>query len=253
MKIAIGSDHAGFKYKEKIKWFLAERGHTVDDFGTDSEEPVDYPLFILPVAKALSRGTYHRGIVLGGSGNGEAIAANRIPGIRCALCWNIETARLARSHNDANMLSLGARLISIEQAMEIVDTWLNTPFDAGRHLRRIGQIDQETCADRDGPESHEGPPRPPGKTMAAEGSGKRTKKSENYDLLISFRSIKYMEGKNSLEFEVEPSMKKPTVVHVPSPESWKAEVPAWATDRRTEILERIKPKCSHLDWEWKEH
>jgi ribose 5-phosphate isomerase B len=252
MKIAIGSDHAGYSYKEKIKQFLKDKGHTVDDFGTDSEEPVDYPLFISPVAKAVSNGKYQRGIVLGGSGNGEAIVANRVQGVRCALCWNIETARLARNHNDANMLSLGARLISIDQALEIVDTWLHTPFDKGRHLRRIQLIDSPaealpgTAAQRSDQGSR------PGKSNVS-GSHKEIKKREDFDLLISFRFIKYMEGENSLEFEVEPSMKRPTVVHVPSEKTWAEKFPAWAAGRRTEILNRIKPKCSHLDWEWKEY
>jgi ribose 5-phosphate isomerase B len=143
MKIAIGSDHAGFKYKEKIKEFLAGLGHVVDDFGTDSEKPVDYPLFIRPVALAVARGEDERGVVLGGSGNGEAMAANRVKGVRCALCWNVESARLARQHNDANMISLGQRLITEEVALEIVRTWLETSFEGGRHLRRIQLLDLE--------------------------------------------------------------------------------------------------------------
>lgn len=141
MKIAIGSDHAGFKYKEIIKQFLLDSGHEVVDFGTHSEEPVDYPLFIRPVALAVAKGEAERGIVLGGSGNGEAITANRIKGIRCALCWNVETARLARQHNDANVISLGERIITKEVALEIVQTWLTTTFKGGRHLRRIQQLD----------------------------------------------------------------------------------------------------------------
>src|SRR5882762_8092073 len=143
MKIAIGSDHAGFKYKEEIKLFLAGLGHSVDDFGTDSEEPVDYPLFIRPVALAVARGEADRGVVLGGSGNGEAMAANRVKGVRCALCWNFESARLARQHNDANMISLGQRMLTEEAALEIVRIWLDTPFEGGRHLRRIQLLDVE--------------------------------------------------------------------------------------------------------------
>ena len=111
MKIAIGSDHAGFTYKEKIKHFLRALGHEVTDFGTSSEDPVDYPLFIRPVAEAVARGEAERGVVLGGSGNGEAMAANRVKSVRCALCWNVATARLARQHNDANLLALGQRMI----------------------------------------------------------------------------------------------------------------------------------------------
>ena len=143
MKIAIGSDHAGFKYKEKIKTFLQEFGHQVTDFGTDSEAPVDYPLFIRPVALAVAGGEVERGVVLGGSGNGEAMAANRVRGVRCALCWNIESASLARQHNDANMLSLGQRLLTEEMALEIVRVWLETPFAGGRHLRRIQLLDAD--------------------------------------------------------------------------------------------------------------
>jgi ribose 5-phosphate isomerase B len=143
MKIAIGSDHAGFSYKQKIKEFLDRLGHTVLDLGTDSEAPVDYPLFIRPVALMVADGEAERGIVLGGSGNGEAMVANRIKGIRCALCWNVESARLARQHNDANMLSLGQRMMTEAVALEIVRTWLETPFEGGRHLRRIELIDQD--------------------------------------------------------------------------------------------------------------
>ena len=141
MKIAIGSDHAGFRYKEIIKQNLAGLGHEVKDFGTDSETPVDYPLFIRPVALAVAGGEAERGIVLGGSGNGEAMAANRVKGVRCALCWNSESARLARRHNDANMLSLGQRLLAEDVALEIVRAWLDTPFEGGRHLRRIQLLD----------------------------------------------------------------------------------------------------------------
>src|SRR6266478_7363552 len=143
MNIAIGSDHAGFRYKEAIKRLLNELGHAVDDFGTDSEEPVDYPLFIRPVALAVARGEADRGVVLGGSGNGEAMAANRVKGVRCTLCWNTETARLARQHNDANVISIGERMITEAAAFEIVRTWLETPFEGGRHLRRIQMLDEE--------------------------------------------------------------------------------------------------------------
>lgn len=143
MKIAIGSDHAGFQYKERIKAFLTERGETVQDCGTDSEESVDYPPIMREVALAVAKGECDRGIVLGGSGNGEAMVANRVKGIRCALCWSVETAKLAREHNDANVISLGQRLIALDTAFDIVRVWLETPFDGGRHLRRIQQIDQD--------------------------------------------------------------------------------------------------------------
>ena len=141
MKIALASDHAGFRYKEEIRKMLAAEGHQMIDFGTDSEKPVDYPACIRPAAKAVASGACERGIVLGGSGNGEAIVANRIAGIRCAVCWNRESAELSRRHNDANMIALGQRLITLEAAIEIVRTWLQEPFDGGRHLRRIRQID----------------------------------------------------------------------------------------------------------------
>ena len=144
MNIAIGSDHAGFQYKGKIIDFLESRGHKVTDFGTHSAEPVDYPLFIRPVAEAVARGEYDRGIVLGGSGNGEAIVANRVKGIRCALCWNADSARLGRQHNNANVLSLGERMVSLETALQIVRLWLETPFEGGRHQHRIDLIDAPT-------------------------------------------------------------------------------------------------------------
>ncbi|MBN2474236.1 MAG: ribose 5-phosphate isomerase B [Pirellulales bacterium] len=141
MKIAIGSDHAGYLYKGRIIRFLSRAGHEVVDFGTDSEEMTDYPVFIRPVAEAVARGEFQRGVVLGGSGNGEAIVANRVPGIRCAVCWNVESARLSREHNDANMVSLGQRMMNLSTALQIVDIWLNTPFHGGRHAKRIAMID----------------------------------------------------------------------------------------------------------------
>ncbi len=142
MRIALASDHAGFAYKERIREALSAEGHDVRDFGTWSEEPADYPLFIRPAAEAVARGDCERGIVLGGSGNGEAMVANRVSGIRCAVCWNQESANLARHHNDANMISLGQRMMTIETALEIVRVWLREPFDGGRHLKRIQLIDR---------------------------------------------------------------------------------------------------------------
>jgi ribose 5-phosphate isomerase B len=142
MNIAIGADHAGFRYKELIRKALVEGGHDVTDFGTTSPEPVDYPTYIRPVAEAVARGEFERGIVLGGSGNGEAIVANRVRGVRCTLCWNVASARLGRQHNDANVLSLGERMISEEEALAIVDVWLTTPFEGGRHAKRIAMIDE---------------------------------------------------------------------------------------------------------------
>jgi ribose 5-phosphate isomerase B len=141
MNIAIGSDHAGFAYKEKIRQYLAAKGHQVEDFGTYSDAPCDFPLFIRPVAEAVARGQFERGIVLGGSGNGEAIVANRVKGVRCGLCWDLRSARLCRQHNNANVLSLGQRMMAIEEALEIVDLWLTTPFEGGRHQKRLDMID----------------------------------------------------------------------------------------------------------------
>jgi ribose 5-phosphate isomerase B len=140
MKIAIASDHAGFAYKQKISAFLKERGHEVEDFGTDSDASVDYPDFIVPAARAVAMGRCERGIVLGGSGNGEAMAANKIKGIRCALCWNEDSARFARAHNDANMLSMGQRLVAEDTALRIVAIWLDTPFEGGRHIPRVQKL-----------------------------------------------------------------------------------------------------------------
>jgi ribose 5-phosphate isomerase B len=142
MKIGIGSDHAGFVYKEKIRELLIGLRHEVTDFGTTSEEPVDYPLYIRPVAEAVARGECERGIVLGGSGNGEAIVANRVKGVRCALCWNLESARLGRQHNNANVISIGERMVGLDLALEIIRVWLDTPFEGGRHQHRIELIDR---------------------------------------------------------------------------------------------------------------
>jgi ribose 5-phosphate isomerase B len=140
MKISLGSDHAGFRYKEKVKELLETLGHEVMDCGTFDEKPVDYPLFIRPAAEAVARGDCERGIVFGGSGNGEAMAANKVKGVRCALCWNEETARLARQHNDSNVLSIGERMIPLDLALQIVRIWLETPFEGGRHQRRVEQL-----------------------------------------------------------------------------------------------------------------
>ncbi len=145
MKIALGSDHAGFAYKEKIKAMLLGMGHDVKDFGTFTSDMVDYPLYIRPAAEAVANGACERGIVLGGSGNGEAIVANKVKGVRCALCWNEVTATAAREHNDANVLSIGERMITEETALAVVRIFLATPFDpaagGGRHARRIAMIE----------------------------------------------------------------------------------------------------------------
>jgi ribose 5-phosphate isomerase B len=139
-KIALGSDHAGYKLKEKIKGYLKSKAYTVADYGTNSVEPVDYPDYIRPAAESVSKGENDLGIVFGGSGNGEAMVANKVKRIRCGLCWNEESARLAKEHNNANMISLGERMLSEEEAVKIVDSWLNAEFKGGRHLRRIEKI-----------------------------------------------------------------------------------------------------------------
>jgi ribose 5-phosphate isomerase B len=141
MKISLGSDHAGFAYKEQIKTLLQQLGHEVHDFGTHSADPVDYPLYIRPAAEAVAKGECQFGIVLGGSGNGEAIVANKVHGVRCSLCWSLDTARWGREHNDANVLSIGERTIPVELALEIVKLWLATPFAGGRHLARVREIE----------------------------------------------------------------------------------------------------------------
>jgi ribose 5-phosphate isomerase B len=138
MKISLGSDHAGFRYKEKVKELVVSLRHEVKDFG--SEDPVDYPLFIRPAAEAVARGECERGIVFGGSGNGEAMVANKVHGVRCALCWNEESARLSRQHNDANVLSIGERLIPEDLVLNIVRIWLETGFDGGRHEKRVAML-----------------------------------------------------------------------------------------------------------------
>jgi ribose 5-phosphate isomerase B len=141
MQIAVASDHAGFEYKEAIKQHLERAGYTVQDFGAYSNKAVDYPQFIRPAAAAVAAGRCERAIVLGGSGNGEAIVANRLKGIRCTIGWNLDSARLGRAHNDSNVLSIGQRMVSLDMALAMVDLWLTTPFDGGRHALRIAQID----------------------------------------------------------------------------------------------------------------
>ncbi len=142
--IALASDHAGYQYKEEMKRHLLSRGHEVKDFGTFSEDSVDYPQWIRPAAESVSRGECDQGIIFGGSGNGEAIVANKVKGIRCAVCWNDESARLAREHNNANIISIGQRMVSLETARDIVDRWLSAQFQKGRHERRISQIESDS-------------------------------------------------------------------------------------------------------------
>jgi len=141
MKIALGSDHAGFLYKEKVKALLISLGHEVKDFGTDSEKPVGYPTYVRPAAEAVARGECERGIVFGGSGNGEAIVANKVKGVRCGYVWNSQTAELCRKHNDANVISIGERMISAYIALECVQIFLKTEFEGGRHIERIREIE----------------------------------------------------------------------------------------------------------------
>ena len=142
MKIAIGSDHAGFELKQHFVKALADWGHEVIDFGTDSEEPVDYPFFCASVARAVVRGEAERGIVLGGSGQGEQLAANKVRGARAALCNDLFTARLSRCHNNANVLSMGGRIVAFGLADEILELWLETEFEGGRHEKRLEQLAQ---------------------------------------------------------------------------------------------------------------
>jgi ribose 5-phosphate isomerase B len=140
VRIAIGADHAGFLLKEHLKQTLRQAGHAVDDHGTDSEAPVDYPPICVRVARTVVEGRADRGIVLGGSGQGEQIAANKVPGIRAALCNDLYTARLSREHNNANVLSMGGRIVAFGLADEILKVWLETAFEGGRHQRRVDQI-----------------------------------------------------------------------------------------------------------------
>jgi ribose 5-phosphate isomerase B len=140
VRIAMGCDHAGYPLKEALKVFLNEEGHEVEDFGTDSEEMVDYPDFCAAVARAVVDGRADRGIVLGGSGQGEQLAANKVPGTRAALCNDLYLAELSRRHNDANVLAMGGRIVAVALAKEIVRLWLATPFEGGRHARRLEQV-----------------------------------------------------------------------------------------------------------------
>ena len=141
-KISIGADHAGFELKTAIIAHLRAKGHTVVDFGTNSTAPVDYPDYIRPAAESVAKGECEIGIVLGGSGNGEAIVANKVHGVRCGLCWNEESALLTKKHNNANVISIGARMVSESVALKIVDMWLATAFEGGRHIQRIAKIEK---------------------------------------------------------------------------------------------------------------
>jgi ribose 5-phosphate isomerase B len=140
VRIAIGGDHAGYALKQHLVGVLKEDGHDVDDLGTHSEDPVDYPIYCAAVARAVVRGDADRGIVLGGSGQGEQISANKVRGARAALCNDLYTARMSRAHNDANVLSIGARIVAAELADEITRVFLSTSFEGGRHVRRLEEI-----------------------------------------------------------------------------------------------------------------
>jgi ribose 5-phosphate isomerase B len=140
MRVAIGSDHAGYSLKQHLVQVLKDAGHEVDDLGTHSEEPVDYPPICASVGRAVAAGTADRGIVLGGSGQGEQIAANKVRGVRAALCNDLYTARYSRLHNDANVLSIGARIVAFGLAEEILHVWLTTEFEGGRHVRRVEEL-----------------------------------------------------------------------------------------------------------------
>jgi ribose 5-phosphate isomerase B len=142
VRIAIGADHAGFLLKEHLKASLQRLGHAVEDHGTNSEETIDYPPICFSVARSVAEGRAERGIVLGGSGQGEQIAANKVHGVRAALCNDLYTARLSREHNDANVLSMGGRIVAFGLADEIVALWLKTAFEGGRHQRRVDQISE---------------------------------------------------------------------------------------------------------------
>jgi len=142
VRFAIGSDHAGYRLKEHLKQRLKADGHEVDDLGTDSEEPVDYPPICAAVGRVVAEGRAERGIVLGGSGQGEQISANKVRGVRAALCNDLYTAEYSRRHNDANVLSIGARIVGEGLADEILSVWVDTPFEGGRHQKRVDEIAQ---------------------------------------------------------------------------------------------------------------
>jgi ribose 5-phosphate isomerase B len=142
VRVAVGGDHAGFRLKLDLVAHLKELGHRVDDLGTDSEDPADYPAICAAVGRAVRDGLADRGVVLGGSGQGEQIAANKVRGVRAALCNDLYTARMSREHNDANVLSIGARIVASALAREIVELWLTTSFEGGRHERRVRQIEE---------------------------------------------------------------------------------------------------------------
>ena len=141
MRIAIGADHAGYRLKEVLRRRLRDKGYAVEDFGCESDEAVDYPDYVRPAAESVASGRNDLGIVLGGSGNGEAMAANKVRGIRCGVCWNEKSAQLAREHNNANVISIGARMVSREEGIRIVEAWLAADYEGGRHDKRIAKME----------------------------------------------------------------------------------------------------------------
>ncbi|WP_411827964.1 ribose 5-phosphate isomerase B [Luteolibacter sp. AS25] len=143
MKISLGADHAGYKLKEVIRKHLVSLGHEIDDFGTHDDEAVDYTDFVRPAAESVGFGDCDLGIVFGGSGNGEAIVANKVKGVRCGVCWDVWSAEMTKKHNNANVIALGGRVVGPEMAIVIVDTWLRTEFEGGRHLARINKIEED--------------------------------------------------------------------------------------------------------------
>jgi ribose 5-phosphate isomerase B len=140
LPIAIGCDHAGFDYKEELKKFLQQKGLNVQDFGTHSKDSVDYPDFAHPVATAVEKGECSFGILLCGTANGVAITANKHQGIRAALCWNVPIAEMARMHNNANVLCIPARYVSLDMSQQMVEKFINTEFEGGRHQNRVNKI-----------------------------------------------------------------------------------------------------------------
>lgn len=240
MKIAIGSDGTGFEYKKRIIENLEKKGHTLEDFGTYSADEVDYPLFVRPVTAAVSGGTSDRGIFLGDTGIGAVIASNRQKGVRCVLCPDSSTALVSRTRYDTNMISIASPIADIEKAFEIISVWLDAPFEGGRYKKRVDMIDSEAAF-----------------IKAKEASDKKGNLAkgarEEYDLLIAFRYLKYIEGNNSFELSVDPGLKTPSIVYIPSKEKWNSEIPAWAHNRREEILDRIKAKCNHMEMEWRDY
>lgn len=143
MRVAVGSDHAGFRYKEAVKAHLEKKGIEVVDFGTDSDASCDYPDHVRPAAEAVADHTADLGIVFGGSGNGEAIVSNKVKGIRCAVCWSEATAEWAKTHNNANVIAIGERTVSMNTACRLVDIWISAEFEGGRHKRRIDKIEMD--------------------------------------------------------------------------------------------------------------